>query len=231
MSFVRSFCLAMAAGAIAEAQTAGPVAAQKAVSEKKFADWTAQNAALEANLKALRACDAQVKETIGDVANASNAWLEAWQRYLEARFQSADAMIADVRSAIATHRAELAEAQAERGEIQFGAANLDVQKAGLAQAPAATLDLREAADILEQLQALTKQRAADKTRRLAGLTAAEDDLRKANLDKSPPPDSAARATELIHAESELWRANYEARWVRAQVDCVTGTQNPARRRR
>src|SRR5271154_2788870 len=81
--------LAAAWSALAQQQTAGASAAQEPVADRKFAEWAAQSAALEPRLRSLRACDAQVKETISEVANASSAWMDGWQRIVEARFQAA----------------------------------------------------------------------------------------------------------------------------------------------
>ncbi len=204
----------------------------KIVAERKLADWAALNATLESRLASLKPCDPRIKEAITEVSNTSDARLGAWQQYLSARLQAAAAVNDRFRTVVADTPSELSEAQAERGEIQRGVANIEVQKSGLVESMASSrIDLREAQNILSQIENLAGLRAADKMQRVAALSAASDEISKEHLQDVGRTNSAAHDTDLVGAQTELWRANYEARWVRAQVDCVTGAEKPARRER
>ena len=213
-------CLAAAPG-IAAAQPAD-AAPQKAAVGNAFAEWAARNAVLEDKLRSLEPCDTRVKKTIGDVASANGAWLDDWGKFLETRFAAMDRMRGQLRSAVALHHAELAEAQAEHGPTEQGDANIEVQRSSLAQLPPARIDLRDANHFLDWLQTVENARARDNSQRLTALIGADAEIKKAQPE-GPSAPGASRAADAVRAEGELWRAGYEARWVRAQVDCVART--------
>ena len=225
----------LAGAATAWAQTAasgGVINALKTVAASKSATWSVLNSSLERRLVALNPCDDQARDAILGVSDASSARLDAWRQYVSARLETANAASAGLRDAAAALPAQLADARAERGEIQRGTANIEVQMNALEQTPETSgIDLREARNILEQLHVLAAQRATDKTQRDTALAAASEDLRKSGAEQAAKRDGPAREDALIRSEAELWRANYEARWVRAQVDCVAAGEKPRSRRR
>ena len=224
-------CAATAVGQTAPVASGGVMNALKAVAASKSATWSVLNGSLENRLASLNPCDAQVKDMILGVADASTARLDAWQQYVSARLSVAVAASSGVRVARYALPTQIAEAEAERGEIQRGTANIEVQMNALAHTlDSSGVDVRESQNILEQLHVLAAQRAADKMQREKALSAAAEDLRKASPEQAGKGDDPAREDALIRAQADLWRANYEARWVRAQVDCVTGEQ-PERRPR
>jgi hypothetical protein len=224
-------CAAVVGAQTTPAADGGVMNALKAVAASKSATWSVLNDSLENRLAPLNPCDAQVRDIVLGTADASTARLDAWQQYLSARLSVLESASAGVRAARAALPAQITEAQAERGEIQRGTANIEVQMNALGRIPESSgIDVRESHNILEQLHVLAAQRATDKTQRESALRAAEEDLRKASSEPETKSGGAADEKTLIRAESELWRANYEARWVRAQVACVAG-EKPQKGRR
>ncbi|MGH9666609.1 MAG: hypothetical protein ACRD9L_19465, partial [Bryobacteraceae bacterium] len=67
----------------------GVMNALKAVAASKSATWSVLNGSLENRLASLNPCDAQVKDMILGVADASTARLDAWQQYVSARLSVA----------------------------------------------------------------------------------------------------------------------------------------------
>ncbi|MEO7142428.1 MAG: hypothetical protein ABI165_02895 [Bryobacteraceae bacterium] len=229
MTFVCAWAWLPLGAAAMLAQT--PLAALKADAETKYTNWVALHSTLESTLRASRSCDPAAKDSIAGVAKASDARLEAWERYLTARLQASRAAHG-LRDALPLHEAELAEAGIERGEIQRGLSNIEVQKEALSGIPkAAGVDVREAAGILDRLQPLAEHRAADKTQVLSALRAADEEVRKSGGEAAGQPTAGAGIAGLIRSEAELWRAVYEARWVRVQVDCMTAGDKPAKGKR
>src|SRR5689334_6204538 len=108
-------------------RAADPAEALKSAAEKKAAQWQALNDALEPKLAGLNACDAQVKQSISEASAASDARLDAWNRYLQSRLDGSKST-AEVRRAINFHEAERSEVEADRGELSAGSANLNVQR-------------------------------------------------------------------------------------------------------
>lgn len=235
----RSWCtgfLVFAAAAAAQTAPAtygGVTSALKVVAAGKSAAWSVLNNSLESQLAALNPCDSEVHNAILGVSDASTARIDAWRQYVSARLSVTSTASSGVQAVSAALPQELKELAAERGEIQRGTANVEVQKTALDHAAATPgIDLRAAQNILDQLHVLAAQRAVDKTQREVALDAAADDLRKSTPGKAAADGAAAeRVQQLITSESELWAAYYEARWVRAQIDCVAGGAKPRRRER
>jgi chromosome segregation ATPase len=200
----------------------------EADARQKAASWVKQAQAMESSVAHMLPCDARAMPTITAVSQASDARLAAVAAYLQAAQNEASRETAGAQRIVASAQSLVSELGAEKADVAQEHSAIDAQLAALSETVSKRAALGDAQKTLQQIQALTAQRAELAQGGLDRQQAFLTSLR--NLAASlEARESALKAAQVAYeAERARWNAYYAARLARAQIECNI-TRAPAPR--
>jgi len=217
--------------AIALGQTPD-LASLEQTAQKRNTEWESIAKDLSERMARILPCDPRYAAGITEVSRASEARLAALADYLRAASAQAFAETATAKVLLNTEERRAVEVAMERADTGKEQTAVDTQSDALAQSVKQRSSLEEPRQLLEQIAAMVRQRAAASEQQASALDAAVQMLRDL-VTKFDARDAALRDESIaFEAERARWNGYYAARLARAQTECAItqiGTQAaPAR---
>ncbi|HYV63837.1 MAG TPA: hypothetical protein VE958_14230 [Bryobacteraceae bacterium] len=195
------------------------LAALEQAAQKRYAEWESLAKDLSERMARILPCDPRYAAGITEVSRASEARLAALAEYIRGASVKALAETAAAKILLNAEERRAVEAALERADAGQEQTAVDTQSDALAQSIRQRPSLEDAQKVLEQIAAMTRQRAAAAEQQAGSQDAAVVLLRDL-VTKFDARDAALRDESVaFEAERGRWNGYYAARLARAQTEC------------